>query len=105
MTTLTDKEQTLFNAHREIAREGNNCTTIKGLLADNFSCATVNDFKRLTGFSKHTVAGLISSMTEKGVMYIEPRMKEEKLPDLYWIDSSYLEELLEEEQDSTFFSL
>ena len=105
MTKLTEKEQTLFNAHREVAHEGNGCTTIKGLLADNFSCATVNDFKRLTGFSKHTIAGLISSMTEKGVMYIEPRWKEEKLPDLYWIDSDYLEELLTGEQDSTFFSL
>jgi hypothetical protein len=73
------------------------------LLADNFSCQTIEDMEKF-GFTKHQVHGLISSLMEKEVIFIEKRDGAKANtknyitfePDLYWINDEYLESLPED---------
>jgi len=89
---FTEKEQKMVNAHFIIAEE--QCGRLKpeDLIWDNLSCAYVEDFERLTGFSKHQIAGLIGSLIEKGFMNLEERSAQNGR-DLYWINDTYLEEI------------
>lgn len=98
--TLTEKEQNFIQKFLE----NNGCCALtpEDLLSDNFSCQTIEDLRDCTGFSKHQIAGLLSSLIEKQVIFVEDKRgfeynprggKGEKLPDLYWVDDNYLETL------------
>ena len=43
-----------------------------------------------TGFTKHQIAGLISSLDEKGVLYIEHRDPVMEGPDLYYLSEGFI---------------
>ena len=51
-------------------------------------CFTLNEAIK-TGFTKHQVAGLISSLEAKGVLYIEYRHPMEG-PDLYYLSEGFI---------------
>lgn len=74
------------------------------LLEDNFSCQTIEDFRKITDLSKNQIAGYISSLNEKNVIAIEERdgvsytgpskiIQMDFEPDLYWVTDDYLESL------------
>ena len=53
-------------------------------------CFTLEEAKK-TGFSKHQIAGLISSLDEKGVLYIEYRHPDgTEGPDLYYLSENFI---------------
>jgi len=60
------------------------------LIDDNFSCHTVESIMLETGMSFQQVGGFISSLESKGILWVEER-RQERLPDLYWIDVDFLE--------------
>ena len=53
-----------------------------------FMCFTLEEALE-TGFTKHQLAGLISSLEAKGVLYIEYRHPEEG-PDLYYLTTGFI---------------
>jgi len=96
-TKLTTGEEEFIAAF--LADNGCGAQTPEQLLGDNFSCQCITDLVELfkEKLNKHQIAGFISSLEAKGVLWIEDRKDEglpwEKLPDLYWVSDSYLEEL------------
>lgn len=89
----------------------NGANTPAELLNDNFSCKAFQDFRELFDeLSDARIKGYISSLEKKCILMIEddrgyeynPGFKREKLPDLYWINDSYLEKL---PQDLSFSTL
>jgi len=72
------------------------------LLDDNFSCKCLEDFEDMyPELSKNQIGGYLSSLQEKGVIYLEERMGARATstniwffePDLYWVNDLYLETL------------
>lgn len=86
---LTELENELVNRHFKVANGNCGANTIEELLQDNHSCATVEDLQGVT-LTKKQVAGLIGSLSNKGVISIEER---ENDTDLYWLNDKYLETL------------
>ena len=55
------------------------------------TCFTLRDALKTTDFTKHQIAGLISSLDEKGVLYIEYRHPDgTEGPDLYTLTESFI---------------
>jgi len=87
---LTEKELRLTQAadinfeyfHEETGYD--NCDGDSALL-----CFTLEEAIK-TGFTKHQVAGLISSLDEKGVLYIEHRDPVMEGPDLYYLSEGFI---------------
>lgn len=66
--SLTDGERRVLKAHFKAANEGCGATTVGELLADNYSWANADDLARITGYSVHSCAGFMSSLSAKGFM-------------------------------------
>ena len=62
-----------------------------------FKCFTLEEALE-TGFTKHQVAGLISSLEAKGVIDIEHRCPMVEGPDLYWLSESFINYLTAKNQ-------
>ena len=62
-----------------------------------FMCFTLEEALE-TGFTKHQVAGLISSLEAKGVIDIEHRCPMVEGPDLYWLSESFINYLAAKNQ-------
>ena len=89
-----------------LSENGCGAKTPKDLLADNFSCQCIEDLRDThTGLSNDQIGGYISSLIEKGVLWLEVRdgavckypigTIQESIfaPNLYWVDDCYLETL------------
>jgi hypothetical protein len=95
---LTEKESDFIQ--KFLANNGCCANTPEDLLADNFSCQTIEDMEDF-GYSKNQVAGLLSSLIKKQIIWVEDRdgTKANKNnfmtfePDLYWVNDNYLETL------------
>lgn len=72
------------------------------LLEDNYSCQCIENLQDVyPELSKNQIGGFLSSLQEKGVLWIEDNrgtdyncitLKKEKLADLYWVSDNFLEE-------------
>lgn len=88
---LTDKEATLAQCadikfeyfHSEIGYDNcdGDCT---------FLCFTLKEALQTTKFTKHQIAGLISSLEEKGIIEIEQRDPVWEGPDLYYLSEDFI---------------
>ncbi len=76
------------------------------LLEDNFSCQCIQDLRDVyTSLSNSQVGGYLSSLMEKGVIWVEERdgavckypfgtiQESNFAPDLYWVGDYYLESI------------
>lgn len=97
LPNLTEKESKFLT--RFLSENGCGASTPGDLLEDNFSCQTVEDMVSW-GYSKNEAAGLISSLEQKQVIFIEDEREDfspsrgfVKAPNLYWVNDWYLEEL------------
>ena len=54
------------------------------------TCFTLEDALETTDFTKHQIAGLISSLEAKGVLYIEYRDNVYEGPDLYYLTEGFI---------------
>ena len=54
------------------------------------TCFTLEDALETTDFTKHQIAGLISSLDAKGVLYIEYRDNVYEGPDLYYLTEGFI---------------
>lgn len=90
---LTEKENNFVNVmlHVNVNLTGNDAW--KSLVYDNFSCVETSDLKSIG--NEKVIAGLISSLEEKGVVEIEERGKK---PDLYWFTMGFVEFMAAKEQ-------
>jgi len=99
---LTEKEASFIETF--LSENGCGAKTPEELLDDNFSCQSLGDLSELYDLNKHEIAGLLSSLQNKGVLWLDDRdgpeytgsnrMKELSFePDLYWVSDEYLEEL------------
>ena len=87
---LTDKELKLAecgNIKFEYFFEETGYDNVDGDPA--LTCFTLEDATETTDFTKHQIAGLISSLEAKGVLYIEYRHPEEG-PDLYYLTTGFI---------------
>jgi len=106
---LTPKEESMV----KYFLENNECgaKTAGELLDDNYSCKCIEDLREDLLLSNNEIGGLLSSLQEKNVIYLDDRdgpiyegtsriafMNFE--PDLYWISESYLESL---DSDAEFY--
>ena len=57
---------------------------------DPYLCCFTLEQALETGFTKHQIAGLISSLDEKGVLYIEYRDHVYEGPDLYTLTEGFI---------------
>lgn len=57
---------------------------------DPYLCCFTLEQALETGFTKHQIAGLISSLDEKGVLYIEHRCPVMEGPDLYYLTEGFI---------------
>ena len=58
---------------------------------DPYLCCFTLEQALETGFTKHQIAGLISSLDEKGVLYIEYRHPDgSEGPDLYYVSEDFI---------------
>jgi len=56
-----------------------------------FLCFTLREALETTDFDKHQIAGLISSLDQKGVLYIEYRHPDgSEGPDLYYLSEDFI---------------
>ena len=55
----------------------------------DFMCFTLEEALE-TGFTKHQIAGLISSLEAKGIIDIEHRCPIVEGPDLYWLNENFI---------------
>ena len=53
-------------------------------------CFTLEQALETTDFTKHQIAGLISSLEDKGVIDIEHRCPIVEGPDLYWLNENFI---------------
>ena len=53
-------------------------------------CFTLEQALETTDFTKHQIAGLISSLEAKGVLWIEHRDPVWEGPDLFWLSESFV---------------
>lgn len=102
---LTEKEQEFIR--RYLAINGCGATNPEELLCDNYSCQCIEDLRdEFSDIGVRSMSGLLSSLEEKGVFYIERRDGLECTsknrvaqfnfePDLYWVNEMYLESLPE----------
>jgi hypothetical protein len=87
--SLTKKEENFLRSF--LVNNGCAARTPSDLLEDNFSCQALEDiFEQNPDLNKHQISGLISSLIEKQIIWIEERNTD---CDLYWISEWYLEEL------------
>ena len=61
-------------------------------------CFTLEQALETTDFTKHQIAGLISSLEAKGVIDIEPRDPVVEGPDLFWLNETFVNHLATEHQ-------
>ena len=54
-----------------------------------YMCFTLEEALE-TGFTKHQIAGLISSLEAKGIIDIEHRCPIVEGPDLYWLNENFI---------------
>jgi len=98
---LTEKEQKFMTEF--LQSNGCGARTAGELLEDNYSCQALEDLREFD-FSAHQIAGLISSLEEKGCIWKEDRdgdictsknrFKQMTFePDLWWVSEEYLESL------------
>jgi len=89
-TNLTKKEIEMV---RVLFKNANNdgSETIGQIVEDNFSFTETKDFRKETGYSKFVVAGLISSLMEKGVLNFDEGNGFDK-PDCWLLMRTFLEE-------------
>ena len=73
---LTDKEKIALRAIAENGLHGMGGDVPEDLLSDNFSWFYPEDVVKRTNFSKAQVAGLISSLDEKGLIASSDRKNE-----------------------------
>ena len=56
-----------------------------------FLCFTLREALKTTDFDKHQIAGIISSLDQKGVLYIEYRHPDgSEGPDLYYLSEDFI---------------
>ena len=71
--------------------------TPEDILMDNFSCNTIEDIREIfkDTLSNKQISGLIGSLENKGVLWVEERngLEDKFEPDLYWVDDDFLETL------------
>ena len=79
---LTEKELTFVRAMLEVNRTGPGAW--ESLVKDNFSCVETSDLTSVG--NKKVIAGLISSLDDKGVIEIEER----RCGDLYWFTTDFV---------------
>ena len=87
---LTDKELKLAecgNIKFEYFFEETGYDNVDG---DPYLCCFTLEQALETGFTKHQIAGLISSLDEKGVLYIEHRDPVMEGPDLYYLSEGFI---------------
>lgn len=56
---------------------------------DSTQCCFIRKDGHAAGFTRHEVAGLISSLETKGIIWIESRHIDEG-PDLYWLTEDFI---------------
>ena len=103
---LTTKEENFIGRYLGL----NNCgaTSPEELLSDNYSCQCIEDLRdEFSDIGVHSMSGLLSSLIEKGVLYLDkrdglecksknPLVQYNFEPDLYWVNECYLETLAPE---------
>ena len=69
--TLTEKEKELVKIH--LQQFENNCDgkTLNDMINDNYSWINIKDFQNKSNLNKHQIAGVVSSLVEKKVIYID----------------------------------
>jgi len=98
MKRLTKKELNLFKVFIKGYKNPEEC------LMDNFTCQCVEGFRDITGLSNNVIGGILSSLQDKGIIYLEERdgticKSKNKIqqmnfePDLYWVSDEFLESL------------
>lgn len=98
MKIMTEKELNLFKIFIEDYESPEEC------LSDNFTCQCIEDLREATGLSNHELGGTLSSLQNKGIIYLEDRdgpfceskNKTQQMnfePDLYWVSDDFLESL------------
>ena len=89
---LTDKEATLAQCagiNFEYFYEETGYSNCDG--DSCFLCFTLREALETTDFDKHQIAGLISSLDQKGVLYIEYRHPDgSEGPDLYYLSEDFI---------------
>ena len=80
--------------------ENNGCAaeTPEDLLNDNFSCQCVDDLEETINYTPNQIRGFLSSLIEKGVLWLEERdslriVNDTTLPHLYWMSEEVLKEM------------
>jgi len=100
---LTEKETIFIKKFLEY----NDCgaKTAEELLADNYSCQTIQDIRELfeEEFSPKQISGILSALEQKGIIWVDERdgreaPKSQRLawnfePDLFWVSEEFLSEL------------
>jgi len=61
-------------------------------------CFTLEQALETTDFTKHQIAGLIGSLEEKGILWIEHRDHQWEGPDLFWLSENFCNWLATENQ-------
>jgi len=102
MKLLTKKEQEFILKFLN----NNNCSANSSidLLEDNFSCQAIDELRDIMPeLTSNQIGGFLASLETKNVLMLEEdrgyeynpfTKKKEKLPDLYWIEDSFLEKNL-----------
>jgi len=88
---LTDKEATLAQCagiNFDYFYEETGYSNCDG--DSTFLCFTLKEALKTTDFDKHQIAGIISSLDEKGVLYIEHRDLVYEGPDLYYLSEDFI---------------
>jgi len=102
MKNLTKREQEFVLKFLE----NNDCgaSNSEDLLEDNYSCLSIEDLREVMTLSSNQIGGFLSSLQEKGVLTLEDdrgyefkpfTSEKEYLPDLYWVNDSFLQENLD----------
>jgi DNA-binding MarR family transcriptional regulator len=82
---LTTLETILINA--QLQENGCGAETAEDLLGDNFSCASMNDFRDNTKLTSQTIGGGLSSLEKKGVIHRDDDQEDNIL---WWVTEDYL---------------
>lgn len=87
---LTNNEQKFINTH--LKNNGCGAETAESLLADNYSCQSMEDYREImTDLNDKQIGGYLSSLEEKGVIWRDD--DNIGVPTLWWVSEAYLESL------------
>ena len=86
---ITDKEWQILECHFGL----NGSKNLQGLIAENYSAVCIEDYKDETDLNQNQIAGLISSLEDKNLIFLEERPKSEG-PNLYWFNPDTVLEIV-----------